>query len=152
VTPLNVRRNAQKGAVMKLFEHGSTETVNINGAIIKFKNISIREKFKILNALATLEKDVSIIKAWDGIIAALSDVVISINNIEFTDAVDRLVDYDSLRELVSTVITRCTLGMSQRKNSLSSPEQPFPESAGNAETNVDPDGAPVSIIPTVTEL
>jgi len=60
-------------------------------------------------------------------------------------------DYGQLKEIIDAVVDHCGMTTDERGNSNSSPEQPTPGSAGNAEKNAGPDNALASSIQTETE-
>jgi hypothetical protein len=62
-----------------------------------------------------------------------------------------VLNYGQLKEIIDAVVDHCGMTMDERGNSSSSPEQPTPGSAGNAEKNAEPDAAPASSTQTKTE-
>ena len=90
--------------------------------------------------------------SWRSLSKLIADVITEIEGFDKSpmDLLETL-DYGQLKEIIDAVVDHCGMTTDERGNSSSSPERPTPGSAGNAEKNAEPDGAPASSIQTKTE-
>ena len=88
---------------------------------------------------------------WRNLSTIVSKVIVEVKGYDkpVMELLKKL-DFDQLKKVIDGVIEHCGLTTDERGNSSSSPERPIPGSAGDAERNAEPDGAPASSTRTET--
>jgi hypothetical protein len=136
--------------MIKFCVSGATDTVIIDGVEFQFKQVNVRTKLNLVAELSSLNQS-NLIILLNEIRELLSSIIVSVkrneNFVNFELAFEEIADFENIKTIMMETIRYCTLTEAQRKNLDSSPEQPTPVSAGNAENNVAPDGEPVLTIP-----
>lgn len=139
--------------MINFFDPAAREMVDIGGTAFQFKHVNVRTKVEVVTALGSLTTT-DMITMLDEIKEILSRVIIAVHRnggtYPFGEVFESLADMGSVKQIMTETVKHCTLDDVQRKNSGSSPEQPCPASAGNAEKPAEPDDAPASDIPEAT--
>lgn len=129
-----------------------THEVDVDGTVLIFRGITVREKYKLLAEISKPSDTVDTDKLFDGFRDILSSVIIGVKDgMPFNEFFDKLEYMEDVKAIIKAIITYCGLSEDERKNSDSSSGQPTPASAGNAEKPAVPDGEPVLITQRVTE-
>lgn len=92
------------------------------------RSMSIREKFAVVDSLQNLKATV---ESFDGLIDSVCTVVHSIDgHADVKKALNGIEDFVDLQTIINDVISYCTLGIEEEKNSDSSLDTSTPSPTG----------------------
>lgn len=118
---------------LRLVNKERTYPVNVDGTIFHIISLSVGEKEDLCNSIRNVGPEDG---AFDRLLDIITPILVSIDGYEgetVRNVLSRLEFIEDCRVLVQAIIEHCSLSGDERKNSLSSSEQPTPVSAGNAE-------------------
>ncbi len=127
---------------LRLVNKSRTSTITACDTVFHIISMSIGEKEQLVYKLQNLGSEDG---AWERLLGIITPAIVRIEGFEsrtVEDVLGELEDLEQLREIIQAIIAHCTLTSSERKNLLSSSEQPTPDSAGNAENNAGAESEP----------
>lgn len=146
-------------------ENRVSQVTILEDTILHLISLTLFQKEKLLGNMASMQPDKSE-KSEEGsppvsmvmiLVDAISPAIKKISGpgvpegIDVKQILEQIEDMADLQAIFQAVVEHCSLTVDESKNSLSSSEQPTPDSAGSVEKNAVPEKEPVSVIPVKTE-
>lgn len=123
--------------MLRLVDPKATHIVTILDTDFRMRSLSVREKFKTIEALRTLQASVS---SYDEIIEILCSAIYAISGSEnVKDILNQVESLDDILGIINGVVEYCSFKEEEAKNSDSSSDTSTPEPTGdvkNAESRV----------------
>ena len=116
---------------LRLVNKQRTHDITACDTIFKIISMTVGEKERLLEGLVNVG---GAIGAFDRLLDVITPAIVKIEGFDgpVIETLKQLEEIEQLRDIVNAIIAHCSMAKDEAKNLSSSPEQPIPDSVGNA--------------------